>query len=287
MKYLVTLLLIAGTLVMRAQLPYSEYKNGDIYSISVKELAGDSSCSITTIDSMTSPGGMNEYWDINVLTISKNGGSDYWYIPSRFENKKGKRYPTSEPADKDFLNGIEWQVEDGRIISSEFVGYGTGCRSEYYYDSTLTRVVKTEHCKFDTVECVRSVVVFSGGRPSFIINPPNACFDMNNETKDLPLYGPVTGDTTALIYDAQGTMRGMYVHDSVIPLYEYHAGKISIPSSYHRIMINGIAFEKFVEQRIKFLPKCILIETWKYGVYIYRYDEGAKMYYTDRKWELY
>jgi hypothetical protein len=206
------------------------------------------------------------------------------------------------------MNGQFFQLdENGKIAMNGSEGYGALCQREYKHDRAFTLGI--ESCKYDVTSSAIKIFYYKNGLPRYKVCCKTDSSNVETydstivadslpayETDTLPIYSEEESpylffkkndqpwhytDTTWFIYDAKWRIKG--IKTKWTGFTDIFGKKESFADQWY---INNTRFEIFIDKKIGYRPKHLLLEIYRNAVFSFRYDERRKKYFYNGDIEL-
>lgn len=302
-KKLLFLLILLIQQFAFGQSPFNYGQNKKVYFIST---ALRNKLGIKTIYSIdqrfeNDRGGMNENWDVSVISFDTNLISDQW-SPISLDSTYKYRFD-SLTSNLQFLNGKYYEFANNELTAYGGGGYGSFDHKDIYKYSDTVSIIVTScvgHCGDQPMTYSKNIFNKKGQLLYTVFYPTPSKdwgIDANGDTTTLADYersfislinGGHSADTLFYKYDNNDLLLNTseidYITNSsdVKKLFTYP------PQSYvfHQCYIGKTKMEKYFLRKIGFTPELVLIEIYKYGVFSFVFNNTDKKYYQTGNFTL-
>ncbi|MBK9452940.1 MAG: hypothetical protein IPN95_26670 [Bacteroidetes bacterium] len=242
-------------------------------------------------------GGMGENWDVTIMDFGRGSISVDWYPISR---DSSFQYDfDSLTTNMRFLNGIEYEFSDQRMLIVGGGGYGSFDHTEFtQYNDTISIGTTScvGHCGDQPVRYSKNVFNDKGQLLRSITYPPAATTRENDpglpniDALETYLNANVTTlnmpDTVSYHYNKRGLLLNSATHVRIRNSKEAKSLFIESPdfweSQFHQYYVGNIEMEVLIEKEIGFLPALILIEIYRHGVFSFVLNPADRKYYRGK-----
>ncbi len=305
------LLLVLTLLIQQfalGQSPFNYGQNKKVYFISSELRNKLGIQTIYSIDQrpLNDLGGMWENWDVTVISFDSSIVSDDWSPISLDSTYKFNFDSLTD--NLNFLNGTRYEFSSGQLISYGGGGYGSFDWKEITRFSDTVSIIATScvgHCGDQPITYSKNVFNKQRQLLHTVFYPtpkPDNGIDTESDTKTFDDYVDTENDTItfddyerffiSLIKDADYSADTLfYKYDSNGHLLSDSKEKIISNSLFtysgnppafifHQCYIGKIKMEKYLLQKIGYVPELVLFEIYNYGVFSFVLKD--KKYYPTR-----
>lgn len=243
-------------------------------------------------------GGMGELWDVSLITFDTSTVTDDWY-PMRSLDENFKYNFDSIVSKMEFLNGTGYEFSNGSLSHYGGGGYGTFEVKDIDRLDTVSYITTScaGHCSTSYLESYSKNVFSQKGQLLYTVFYSKQ--SQSDSTKpelncimdyELFLKGNTNennyNDTAFYKYDKEGRILKISKELSIKNSVDVQKlfGNPSDPSGYqfHQCYIGKTKMEKFIKQKLGYIPKLLLIEIYSHGVFSFTFNElDHKFYRTE------
>lgn len=262
-----------------AQNPLDYGQSDSVYFISQNQIDALEIQSIYIVEVLNDTGGMNENIDLTEIDFTSHYTdlSDEWYAcyDSIYQ------YPVLDSviANAMFINGYYWNYNGDTLSAAGMEGYGTLCMS--FYENVDDYVQVETMCKRESTVEFRKIYYHENGLPKYSV----CCewWDDDEYLEEDYIPNPVSdyvlfGDTIHYIYDGNwkymGTKAG--ANSELLPVFGEDLPKYYGP--FYQIYVAKAPMENYIQSRLGFKPKRILIEIYRKAALMFLYDSKIEKY---------
>jgi hypothetical protein len=271
------------------QAPFDYGRNKNIYYISTAEREKLEIFTIYEISQLKEgeTGGMNENWDVTTTNFSPEKITEDWSIMNSYDDYKFNFDSIIEYAR--FINGTIFLFDNKQITEYGGYGYGSFNYSEIEkVNDTLSNIYThcTGHCgNFETEQFSQNIfndkkqLIYKLVYPERALNDDSE-FD-NTISEDTSTAAKIIPDTIYYKYNAQNQLI-RYGDKEINPNILYNTFKLNnLDSNYkfHQTFVENIKMEDYIKNKLGYLPKLILLEIYRYGVFSFYLDPKSKKYF--------
>jgi hypothetical protein len=292
----ILLLLLFQILYSVAQSPFNYGHNREVFFISAElreELGIDE---ILTVDQLPEGdrGGMNENWDIWLISFDSTEISDEWYPTTLDTNFVFQM--DSLRSHMHFLNGNRYEFSGDQVVSYGGGGYGSfDWREISHVSDTLSVVSKScvGHCGDQPVRYSKNVynrkgqLIYNVRYPDMLveIDEENAGKSIANLESAIRLENEerMKPDTLYYSYNRKGLLvaigeNAIKRRNLVLEEIQKNSRQV-VESEFLQCFIGDLEMEKFLMNKIGFTPKTLLIEIYRQGVFTFTLNPSMNKYY--------